>query len=173
MEIIDKKVVYDGFYKLYKVKLKADDTILDRELFDTGQAVAALLFDTVRQRYIFVKQYRMAANSDVLEIVAGMHDKPSESLEEAVCREIEEETGYAVDKITSIASYYSSPGAFAEKLAVFYAEVSKKNSQGGGLAEEHENIKIVEVAPSELENLTIEDGKTLIAVQWALLQKRQ
>ncbi|QMU27357.1 NUDIX domain-containing protein [Adhaeribacter radiodurans] len=171
MKIIDKQVIYDGFYKLYKVKLDAEGTVLERELFDTGQAVAALVFDTVRQRYVFVKQYRLATNNDVLEIVAGMHDKPTESLEEATCREIEEETGYTVDKITSIASYYSSPGAFGEKLNVFYAEVSKKSSQGGGLAEEHENIKIVEVAPEDLVNLTIEDGKTIIAVQWALLQK--
>ncbi|PSR53979.1 GDP-mannose pyrophosphatase [Adhaeribacter arboris] len=173
MKIVDKRVVYDGFYKLYKVKLETDGTILEREIFDTGQAVAALVFDTVRQRYIFVEQYRLATNTDVLEIVAGMHDKPSESLEDATRREIEEETGYTVDKITSIASYYSSPGAFAEKLTIFYAEVSKKASEGGGLADEHEDIKIVEVAPADLENLTIEDGKTLIAIQWALLHKQQ
>ncbi|MDQ3292657.1 MAG: NUDIX hydrolase [Bacteroidota bacterium] len=173
MKVIDKEIVYDGFFKLYKVKLDADGTVLERELFDTGQAVAALVYDTTRNRYIFVKQYRLAINNDILEIVAGMHDKPEESLEEATCREIEEEIGYEVDKITSIASYYSSPGAFAEKITVFYAEVSKKTSKGGGLADEHENIKIVEVAPEDLESLQIEDGKTLIAVQWALLRKMQ
>ncbi len=172
MKIIDKQLEYDGFFKLYKVKLEDEGKVLDRELFDTGQAVAALVFDTARQLYIFVKQYRMANNSKVLEVVAGMYDNPDESLEEAACREVEEETGYAVDKITPIASYYSSPGAFAEKISLFYAEVSQKKSAGGGLAEEHENIEIIEVAPPDLATLPIEDGKTLIAVQWALLQKK-
>ncbi|RDC61580.1 NUDIX domain-containing protein [Adhaeribacter pallidiroseus] len=172
MKIIDKQIAYDGFFKLYKVKLEDAGKILERELFDTGQAVAALVFDTARQKYIFVKQYRLANNSKVLEVVAGLHDKPSESLEEAACREVEEETGYAIDQIIPIAAYYSSPGAFAEKINLFYAEVSQKKSEGGGLAEEHENIEIVEVAPLDLATLPIEDGKTLIAVQWALLRNK-
>ena len=172
MKIIDKQLAYDGFFKLYKVKLEDEGNILERELFDTGQAVAALVFDTARQKYIFVKQYRLANNSKVLEVVAGMHDNPQESLEAAACREVEEETGYAVDKITAIASYYSSPGAFAEKISLFYAEVSQKKSAGGGLADEHETIEVIEVAPLDLAALPIEDGKTLIAVQWALLQKK-
>lgn len=173
MKIIDKQIGYNGHFKLYKVKLEDEGKVLERELFDTGEAVAVLMFDTARQQYIFVKQYRMAANNQVLEIVAGMHDNPEESLEEAACREVEEETGYAVDKITHIASYYSSPGSFAEKITLFYAEVSSKKSEGGGLADEHENIEIVEVAPPDLSTLPLEDGKTLIAVQWAMLQKQQ
>jgi len=172
MKIIDKQIGYDGYFKLYKVKLEAEGNILERELFDTGQAVAALVYDTVREKYVFVKQYRLATNSEVLEVVAGLHDNPNESLEEAACREVEEETGYAVDQITAIASYYSSPGAFAEKISLFYAEVSHKKSAGGGLAEEHEDIEIIEVAPPALATLPIEDGKTLIAVQWALLQNQ-
>ena len=173
MKIIDKQTLYDGFYKLYKVTLEADGTVLHRELFDTGQAVASLVYDTNKERYIFVKQYRMATNNNMLEVVAGIHDKPEESLEEAACREIEEETGYAVDHITSIASFYPSPGAFAEKITLFYAEVSQKKFKGGGLEEEHEKIDIIEVAPQDLASLPIEDGKTLIAVQWALLQKEK
>ncbi|QNF33488.1 NUDIX hydrolase [Adhaeribacter swui] len=173
MKIINKEIAYDGHFKLYKVKLQDDDNVLERELFDTGEAVAALVFDTARNQYIFVKQYRMAANDKMLEIVAGMHDNPNESLEAAACREIEEEIGYAVDTIIPIATYYSSPGAFAEKISLFYAEVSHKKSEGGGLAEEHENIEIVEVAPPDLSTLPLNDGKTLIAVQWALLQKQK
>lgn len=171
MKIVSKQIIYEGFYKLYKVILESDGDKLERELFDTGQAVAALVFDTVKQRYILVNQYRMPADGQVLEVVAGIHDKPDESYAEAACREVEEETGYAVDKIEPIISFFPSPGAFSEKIHLFYAEVSHQKSKGGGLAEEHENIEIQEVAPEDLPTLPIEDGKTLIAVQWALLNK--
>jgi ADP-ribose pyrophosphatase len=171
MKIISKQIIYEGFYKLYKVTVDADGDKLERELFDTGPAVGVLLFDTVKQCYILIKQYRMPTDKPILEIVAGLYDHPDESLEETARREVEEETGYAVDQIYPITSYYSSPGAFAEKLHLFYAEVSHKKSAGGGLAEEHEQIETVEVKPEELPSLEIEDGKTLIAVQWAQLNK--
>ncbi|CAA9250585.1 MAG: hypothetical protein AVDCRST_MAG95-1857 [uncultured Adhaeribacter sp.] len=171
MKIISKQIIYEGFYKLYKVTVDAEGNKLERELFDTGPAVGVLLFDTIKQCYILIKQYRMPIDKPMLEIVAGLYDHPEESLEEAVCREVEEETGYAVDQIYPIASYYSSPGAFAEKLHLFYAEVSHKKSAGGGLAEEYEHIETIEVNPQDLSALEIEDGKTLVAVQWAQLNK--
>lgn len=173
MKIVNKQPVYQGFSQLYKVTLEADGATLERELFDTGSAVAVLVFDTVKQQYIFVKQYRLAADTDVLEVVAGMHDHPNESFAEVARREVAEETGYAVDHLELIQSFFSSPGVFSEKVHLFYAEVSQKKSAGGGLVEEHENIQIVEVPAVNLAALAVEDGKTLIAVQWALLRKRQ
>ena len=104
MKIIDKQIEYDGFFKLYKVKLEEEGNVLERELFDTGHAVAALVFDTARQQYIFVKQYRLATNSKVLEVVAGLHPNPRESFEETACGRQQEETGYADGRITAIAS---------------------------------------------------------------------
>lgn len=169
MKIIDKKIVYDGFFKLYKVTLEDEGETFDREVFVTGNAVAALLYDTQKDKYIFVKQYRPAVEQDMTELVAGILDKEGESQEDAITREIEEETGYAVDTLEHILNFYPSPGAFAEKLHIFYARVSHKIGEGGGAAGENENIKLIELTKEQLKQKTFDDAKTLIAVQWAQL----
>ena len=170
MKIVDKKTVYDGFFKLYQVTLEDQGETLKREVFVTGNAVAALLYDTVKEKFILVKQYRPAVESEMLELVAGLLDKEGESPEDAIVREVEEESGYAVDKLEHILNFYPSPGAFAEKLHIYFGEVSHKIGEGGGVEGENENIKIVELSKEDLKNKQLDDAKTLIAVQWAQLK---
>ncbi|KAA5546445.1 NUDIX domain-containing protein [Adhaeribacter rhizoryzae] len=170
MKEINRKTVYDGFFKLYKITYEDDGKTFDREVFVTGNAVAALLYDTQKDKFIFVKQFRPAVNQDMLELVAGLLDKEGESPEEAMIREIEEESGYAVDKLEPVINFYPSPGAFAEKLHVYYAEVSRKVGEGGGADGENEKIKLIELTKAELKDKIFNDAKTLIAVQWAKLK---
>ncbi|MGV3503074.1 MAG: NUDIX domain-containing protein [Adhaeribacter sp.] len=170
MRIIDRKPVYDGFFKLYKLTIEDEGETYDREVFETGDAVAALVFDTKRRRFIFVEQFRPAVNQYLLELPAGLLDKKGESHQQALVREIEEETGYAVDRLEHILNFYPSPGGFAEKLHIFYAEVSHKTGEGGGAREENEKIKIIELTAEEVRTKTLVDAKTLIAVQWAQLK---
>ncbi|PIQ20603.1 MAG: GDP-mannose pyrophosphatase, partial [Cytophagales bacterium CG18_big_fil_WC_8_21_14_2_50_42_9] len=100
-----------------------------------------LLYDTTKDKFIFVKQYRVAVEQEMVELVAGILDKEDESAEEAIKREIEEEAGYAVDSLEHILDFHPSPGAFAEKLHLFYGQVSRKIGKGGGLEDENESIK--------------------------------
>lgn len=170
MKIIDRKTLYDGFFKLYQVTVEDQGKELKREVFVTGNAVAALLFDTVKEKYILVKQFRPAVEKEMLELVAGILDKEGESQEDAVKREIEEETGYAVDSLEHIIDFHPSPGAFAEKLHIYYAQGSHKIGKGGGVEGEHENIKLAEFTREELKHAYLGDAKTIIAVQWAQLK---
>lgn len=170
MKEVNKETVYDGFFKLYKITYEDDGQTFDREVFVTGNAVAALMYDTQKDKFIFVKQFRPAVNQNMLELVAGILDKEGESQANAIIREIEEESGYAVDKLEPILNFYPSPGAFAEKLHLFYAEVSRKIGKGGGAENENENIKLVELTKAELKGKEFNDGKTVIAIQWAQLR---
>ena len=170
MNIVNKTKVYDGFFKLYKITLEEAGETFDREVFVTGNAVAALLYDTRKEKFIFVKQYRAAVEQNMLELVAGILDIEDESPEEAIKREIEEEAGYAVDSLEHILDFHPSPGAFAEKLHLFYGQVSRKIGKGGGLDDENENIKLLELTKEEIRQKQLLDGKTVIAVQWAQLK---
>jgi ADP-ribose pyrophosphatase len=170
MRIIDRQPVYDGFFKLYKLTIQDEDKTYAREVFETGNAVAALVYDTRRKKFIFVEQFRPAVNQYLVELPAGLLDKEGETMEEALAREVEEETGYAIDHLEPIQNFYPSPGAFAEKLHIYYAQVSHKTGEGGGAQGENEKIKVIELTPQEVRQKMFVDAKTLIAVQWAQIK---
>jgi ADP-ribose pyrophosphatase len=172
VKIKDKKTVYDGFFKVESLTLEHDGKLLKRDLITARDAVAALVFDTVKQEYILIEQYRLPAQKPLIEIVAGLLDKENEKPEEAITREIEEEIGYAVDSLEPITNFYSTPGSNSEKIWLFYAEVSRKIGQGGGVATEDENIKTVCFSEKKLFQSNFEDGKTLIAVLWQKCKAR-
>ena len=169
MHIVQRSRVFDGHYKVNQLIVQDGDQQLKREQFAPGKAVAALVFDTARQLYVLTRQFRIGPEADVLEIAAGMIDG-DEAPETAVRREIHEELGYEVDQLEEIAAVWPSPGNSAEKITVYYAEVSRRTGAGGGLVEENENIEMVELTWEQLLAEPLQDAKTVIAVQWARLR---
>jgi nudix-type nucleoside diphosphatase (YffH/AdpP family) len=172
MNVTERKTLYDGHYKLTQLLVQDGDQQLKRERFEPGQAVGALVFDTHKQRYLFVRQFRVGSESEVLEIPAGVLDEGDKSPEEAIRREIEEELGYAVDSLEPIVNCFPSPGNSAEKFYLFYAEVSRQTGPGGGLAAENEKLETVELSLPQLAAEPWADAKTLVAVQWERLRKQ-
>lgn len=166
MEIVKKEIVYKGYYQVQVYTVKDGQEEFTREVFQTGKAAAAIVYDTRKKKFIFAKQFRPAVEQDLLESVAGMLDQEDEKPEAAIAREMEEEIGYAVDKLEPIAEFYPSPGSCLEKIYLFYAEVSHKSAEGGGKDDENENIQTVEMTPAELADFTFYDAKTLVGVQW-------
>ncbi|WP_375437184.1 NUDIX domain-containing protein [uncultured Hymenobacter sp.] len=172
MEIISRKTAYDGHYKLALLTIQDGDKQLKRERFEPGTAVAALVWDTKHERYLLTRQYRAGAEAEVVEIAAGMVDG-DEAPDVAIRREIQEELGYDVDRLEQIARIYPSPGANAEVITIFFAEVSNKSGEGGGLDEENEKIETIVLTHEQLVAQQFEDAKTLIAAQWAQLRKTE
>ena len=169
MQIAARRRVFDGHFKLTQLTLQDGDTQLQRERFEPGHAVAALVFDTVRQRYVLTRQYRVGPEAPLLELAAGMIDAP-ETPETAIRRELHEELGYETDRLTPIVTLWPSPGTSSETIAVFYAEVSRQTGPGGGLAAENEQIEAVALSREELLAAEFRDAKTLVAVQWLALR---
>ncbi|TXK49822.1 NUDIX hydrolase [Pontibacter qinzhouensis] len=170
MKIKDRKTIYEGFYTFRKLIIEQDGETFEREQFESGHAAAAIVYNTDKDAYLFVKQFRYSAGMELLEVVAGVvedHDP-----EKTIRKEIEEETGYAVDHVKHIWDFYTSPGACTEKVFLFYAEVSKKKSEGGGLDEEHEHLKVLELPMEDLLLQKWADAKTIIAVQWLAAQEQ-
>ena len=106
----------------------------------------------------------------MVEIPAGKMDVKGETPEDTLRREILEEIGYKIDKISSTRSnyhFYPSPGMSTEKIHLFYAEVSNQIEDGGGV--DNEEIEIVEISRRELygkfSSGYFKDGKTIMAIQ--------
>jgi ADP-ribose pyrophosphatase len=143
-----------------------------------GQAVAIVLFDPDHDSVVLIEQFRLPAllagsSPWQIEAAAGMID--SEETPEAVAiRETREETGLALigDPIL-IQRYLSSAGGSDESVALFCGRVDSSLAAGvHGLAEEHEDIRVVVKSLPEIEALldagAIESGHTLIALFWLL-----
>jgi ADP-ribose pyrophosphatase len=69
---------------------------------------------------IFVRQYRHAAQADMLELPAGTLE-PDEEPSVCAARELREETGFAADQIQPIGGFYLAPGYSTEYMHVFLA----------------------------------------------------
>jgi ADP-ribose pyrophosphatase len=68
----------------------------------------------------FVRQYRHAAQLDLLELPAGTLEKDEPPVE-AAAREIREEIGMAAKNLKEIGSFYLAPGYSTELMHVFLA----------------------------------------------------
>jgi nudix-type nucleoside diphosphatase (YffH/AdpP family) len=170
MQIVQRILLYNGHYKLSQLLVQDGEQQLKRERFEPGRAAAALVFDTARQVYVLTRQYRIGPEKEILELAAGMLDG-DEAPEAAIRREIHEELGYEVDRLEEIVAMWPSPGANAEVITIFYAEVSRKTGEGGGVEDENEKIEAVELSWEALLAEPLRDAKTIIAVQWAQLRR--
>jgi len=142
-EIKDRKIVFEGVNSVENITISDGEKTTEKEIIKLSNVVAGIVKDTVKNKYIFVEQYRAPVDGVMVEIVAGKIDV-NETPEEALKREIMEETGYKVDAMEHIFDFYTSPGRTDEICSLFYVEVSEQVNEGGGIGDEQ--IKIVEVS---------------------------
>ncbi len=151
---------------------------LRRELYDHGNAAALLPYDPARGTILLVRQIRFVTYLNgyphpLLEVCAGMLDQDDPLT--AIRREAEEEIGTRIRNPRHVFDAFMSPGCFSERLSFFVAiyGASDRISRGGGLAEEGEDIEVVEMplddAVAMIGQGRIVDAKTMLLLQWAKL----
>lgn len=184
IRILEKNLLYQGWSTLWKYVISytrnnGENENQLREIFDSGDGAAVLLYNPDAKKITLVRQFRLAAlvngheTGFLLEACAGMLDE--HDAETAIKKEILEETGYLITDITKIFKAFASPGAHKEMIHFFvasYADENKTEAGGGQLAEQEE-IEILEYnydeIPSLIESGEVQDAKTLILLQWAIL----
>jgi ADP-ribose pyrophosphatase len=185
VKFLTQDVIYNGWSTLKSFLIEYTDSDgrqskLRREVFDSGDGSAVLLYDPIRSKILLIRQYRIVAHLAnqgedgwIYECCAGLCDQHDP--ETAIIKEIQEETGYQVQNVEFLFKAFASPGAHMEQISFFKAnyDPSMKNSTGGGLKSENEDIEIVEIDYSDVEiaisNGKIIDQKTIILLQWALM----
>ncbi len=168
MKISDKKTVFKGFYEVSAVVVtdEKNNKQIKREQFNLFDSVAALVINTLTDEVILVKQFRVGAEKEIIEIPAGKCDVMEESVAQTIKREIVEEVGFKTDELAQIACFYTTPGPVTEKMTLFFAKVSEKIAAGGGVEGENENIEIIAIKREKFLSMIFEDAKTIIAQQW-------
>lgn len=178
MKTTNKERVYNGHFKIDKYTLQDDEgkTHIE-ECFERGNSVAAVIFDKTKQKFIFTEQFRIGPHGEkqtMIEVVAGSMDIQNETPIKALIREVSEELGYVIEDLKDIefiGSFYVSPGGSSEKIHLFFVEVTEKVLEGGGKKEEGENISFVEMSIAEIKTHSFDDAKTIIGVQYVLMQE--
>jgi nudix-type nucleoside diphosphatase (YffH/AdpP family) len=137
-----------------------------------------LPFHRKRRSVMLVRQFRYPAfvngyDDLLIEAAAGMLDNASP--EERIRAEAEEEIGYRLHDVHKVFEAFMSPGAITEKLHFFIAEYEPEMrvSDGGGLADEGEEIEVLELGIDEalamIADGRIVDAKTIMLLQHAAL----
>ena len=150
----------------------------ERETYDRDNGATILLFNAPNRTVLLIRQFRYPAyvnghpDGVLLETPAGLLDE--DDPETAIRREAREETGYEIGEVSPVFDAYMSPGSVTEKLYFFAASYDPSNraDAGGGLADEGEDIELVELgidAALARIGTDIVDAKTIMLLQWAAL----
>jgi nudix-type nucleoside diphosphatase (YffH/AdpP family) len=155
-------------------------TRTQRETYDRGDGATILLYDPLRRTVLLTRQFRFPAyvnghrDGMLIETAAGLLDDQDPA--SAIRREAEEELGVTVGELEHVFDAYMSPGSVTERLHFYAAPYSPDDriGDGGGLADEGEDIEAVELAFEEaldwISDGRIADAKTIMLLQWAALR---
>ncbi|RQS70180.1 NUDIX domain-containing protein [Burkholderia sp. Bp8963] len=183
VRIIETTVLSDDWYVLKKVTFdfrRRDGTWqrLSRETYDRGNGATILLCNPDTGNVVLTRQFRMPVyvsghHGMLLEAAAGLLDDATPDAR--IRAEAEEETGYRVRNVRKVFDAYMSPGSVTEKLHFFVGEydASLRTGDGGGLADEGEDLEVVEMplhaALDAIERGEIVDAKTIMLLQYVAL----
>lgn len=188
LEILSKEILYQGFFRVEKYRLKHTlfgggwSAEITRELFMRGSCVAVLLYDPYADKVVLIEQFRTGAilNPDkawLVEIVAGAIEE-GESAEDVAHRESLEEAGCEILQLKIISEFYTTPGGSSEWITLFCGKVDSTEVGGiHGLDHEDEDIWVRTVDFDEsyrmLENGEINSAIAIIALQWLALNRKK
>ncbi|MEG3131691.1 GDP-mannose pyrophosphatase [Pantoea cypripedii] len=181
---IHEQLLSNNWYTLKKYTfefLRGDGSWQEqsRESYDRGNGAVVLLFNRAKSSVVLTRQFRFPVfinghNGFLIEAAAGLLDNASP--EERIIAEAQEETGFRIQGIEKVFEAFMSPGSVTEKLYFFLAEYQDKDrsSSGGGLAEEGEDIEVLEWplarALRAIESGEIMDAKTIMLLQHLALR---
>jgi len=176
---VSHEILSDNWYTLRKYSFDYQNANgnwdhVQREAYDRGNGAVILLYNTSKKTIILTRQFRLTTyingNPDgyLIEACAGLLD--NDDALDCIRRETREETGYHITQVEKIFEAYMSPGSVTEILHFFIGayDDSLKQSAGGGVAEEHEEIEVLEITMTEalarIKTGEIKDAKTIILI---------
>jgi nudix-type nucleoside diphosphatase (YffH/AdpP family) len=183
VRIENETLLSDNHYILKNIKFawqRSDGAWQEtaREAYDCGDGCTILLFNREKRSVVLTRQFRMPAflqgyRDLLVETAAGLLDGATP--ETRIVSEAEEETGFTPKNLRKVHECYMAPGAVKQKIHLFVGEYDpgERGSKGGGLADEGEDIEVLELPFAEavamMQDGRICDAKTILLLQYAQL----
>lgn len=111
------------------------------------RAVVIVAIDD-QDRVILVDQYRVPMGRRSIELPAGLvgDTEQGDTIEAAARRELEEEAGYACERVEELGEYFASPGMVSESFTLVRVHGLTRIGEGGGVDGEDINVHHVPLA---------------------------
>jgi ADP-ribose pyrophosphatase len=152
------------------INLRVDEVELDdgrrarREVVEHPGAVAMLAWDG--GRLAMVRQWRHAADAELLEIPAGTMD-PGEKAPTTAARELQEETSLGAARWEAGPRFFTAPGFCTEVIQLFLAT---ELSELPGTSEPDEQIELswmsLADALAAIDSGAVADAKSIAGIYW-------
>ena len=166
---LDSKLIFDGkVLHLYRDDISLPDGKSAFREYCRHIGAVCVIPITDEGEVICVRQYRYPYGEVLLEIPAGKLDFKGEIPDDAVRRELREETGATSGKLTYLGKFYSSPAILDECIHMYMAE---DLTFGDTDFDDDEFIEVVKIPLVKMVDMVvrgeISDGKTQAAVMKA------
>ena len=168
MKLVEQTAERHVLFRGKILTLRVDDVLLPdgtrakREIAEhPGGACVLAVKD---QKVLLVRQFRYAYGEELLEIPAGKLERGEDPML-AAKRELEEETGAHVRKMTPLFVLYPTPGYSDEKIYIYEAEEFEEGTRHPDAGEFLDVVRLpLEEAYAMTEDGRIRDAKTVAAV---------
>lgn len=176
VSLLETNILSERKYTLKEIRFLLDGLEQQREVYVRPNSATVLPYDPQRNTVLLIRQFRLPTflngNGDgyLTECCAGVLEE-GESPEACIRREAIEELGYCLERLELVMESYMTPASVTELVYYFIApyDSSMKIGPGGGLADEHEYIEVLELSFSEalaqVASGVIKDAKTILLLQ--------
>lgn len=180
-EIIDTELRHSRWSKLLVARIRLPDgQVTQRDIEDHGEAAVVLPYDPERRVALLLRQFRTpplyaAGDGMVLEPAAGRLDEADPEI--CARREAMEELGLRLTRLEPVVRCWTLPALSTERAWLYLAPygAADRVAAGGGLAEEHEEITVLEMPLVQLAQMAdageLPELKLLVLVQSLRLRR--
>jgi nudix-type nucleoside diphosphatase (YffH/AdpP family) len=178
--IIETQKIHDGWFNVVRVHAEIRGEKVTREVVEHPSGAAVLAYDPQKRVALLVSQVRppvlaSCEEGRLLEVIGGALD--GDAPEDCARREALEEGGVHLNTLEHVAHTWATPSTSTERVDHYLAEYTQDDlvASGGGLDEEQEHIKVLQVPLADLwrdaEQGHIRDAKTLLLIQALRIRK--
>jgi nudix-type nucleoside diphosphatase (YffH/AdpP family) len=152
---------------------------LERQTCSRGDGAVALLSSVDQRTVLLTRQFRMPLiehgdNEGFLTEPPGGRIE-ADPPEDAIRREVEEETGRRVLSLKHVFTVYLAPTIIADVTHLYVGEYDGASGDGGGVANEGEDIEVLELSLVEALEMVdrgiIVDGRAILLLQHIQLHR--
>ena len=162
---VRSEIAYEGkFLTVQSDTVRTGRGALATREFLLHPPVVVMVPLTKEDEILLVRQYRKAIERETLELPAGGVE-PGESIEDAVRREMLEETGFVPGTLEKLGTIYPSPGISNEIMHIY---VVSDLSGSGEPTEPEDELRVYPVSRAQAVDMAlgggIADGKSVIGI---------